>query len=192
MQKIFLFLSFSILLLSQEIQAAYIQNQPYQISQPDGTVINCYVSGDEYFNWLHDADGFTIIQAPDGFYYYGKVEKEQVVPTIYLVNSVSPASVGLAPWAKISLAAYNQRKEVLEVKDGQTSRAPHLGTMNNIVVYIKFSGDSEFTNTRQSYDNLFNQPTGVSLKTYYNEVSYNQFTIGSTHYPDCAMTTNYS
>ncbi|NTW24928.1 MAG: M6 family metalloprotease domain-containing protein, partial [Lentimicrobium sp.] len=42
------------------------------------------------------------------------------------------------------------------------------------------------------YDNLFNQPTGVSLKTYYNEVSYNQFTIGSTHYPDCAMTTNYS
>ena len=63
-----------ILTLSLETQAAYIQNQPYRITQPDGTEIQCFVSGDEFFNWLHDADGYTIIQAENGYFYYAVKE----------------------------------------------------------------------------------------------------------------------
>ncbi|MHC1774973.1 MAG: M6 family metalloprotease domain-containing protein [Lentimicrobium sp.] len=192
MKRLFLLLILTFLLFAPAAEAAYIQNHPYQVTQPDGTLINCFVTGDEYFNWLHDADGFTIIQAPDGFYYYGIRDKDLVVPALYKVNEVDPVSAGLIPWAKISKTEYQRRKEVFNKENGQSTRAPHLGTMNNLVVYIKFSGDTEFTTTRQTYDDLFNLPTGNSLKSYYTEVSYSQFTIGSTHYPDCAMTTNYS
>ncbi len=192
MRRILLLLAVTTLLFATATKAAYVKNHPYQVSQPDGTLINCYVTGDEYFNWLHDADGFTIIQAPDGYYYYGIKEKDLVAPSLFRVNDVDPISVGLIPWAKISKTEYLRRKEAFNKEIVTSTRAPHLGTMNNIVVYIKFSGDTEFTTTRQSYDDLFNLPTGNSLKSYYTEVSYSQFTIGSTHYPACAMTTNYS
>ncbi|MFH1121207.1 MAG: M6 family metalloprotease domain-containing protein [Bacteroidota bacterium] len=192
MRRIFLLLAVTTLLLTTATRAAWVQNHPYQVTQPDGTIINCLVSGDEYFNWLHDVQGFSIIQAPDGYYCYGIKDKDLVVPSIYRVNEVDPASVGLTPWAKISKREYQRRKEDFNKENSPSTRAPHLGIMNNLVVYIKFSGDTEFTTTRQTYDDLFNLPSGNSLKSYYTEVSYTQFTIGSTHYPACAMTTNYS
>lgn len=193
MKKLFLLLTAIIFLTGLQVRADYFENLPHRITQPDGNVIYCYVSGDEYFNWLHDADGYTIVQADDGFYYYGKSENGRVVPTGHRVLSNSdPNTLGLRKWAKISRDEYLKRKEEMEVESSRSIRAPHLGTMNNLVVYIKFSDDTEFTGARQTYDDLFNLPTGNSLKSYYNEVSYNQFTISSTHYPECAMTTNLS
>jgi len=193
MKKVTILLFAAILLFAGYTRANYVQNQPYQIIQPDGTVIDCFVSGDEYFNWIHDANGYTIIQAPDGFYYYGITDKGIVVPSLFKVNSVDAELAGLPKWARISKDEYAKRKSYFEKETGSNStRAPHLGTMNNIVVYIKFSDDTEFTTTRQTYDDIFNLTPGTSLKSYFNEVSYTQFSINSSHYPDCAMTTNYS
>ncbi|HOW30431.1 MAG TPA: M6 family metalloprotease domain-containing protein, partial [Bacteroidales bacterium] len=172
--------------------ASVIRNQPYEVHQPDGSVIHCFVSGDEYFNWLHDANGYTIIQAADGYYYYGIRQGDIVVASGFKVNQVDPQAAGLRKWAKISSSEYQRLRSQYQTDNNSSVMAPHTGTMNNIVIYIKFSDDSEFATTRQTYDDLFNLPTGVSLKSYYTEVSYNQFTISSTHYPECAMTTNLS
>ena len=186
-------LTFFLLISSTFIaNAAYFRFQPYQVVQPDGTAISCFVSGDEYFNWLHDKNGYTIIQADDGYFYYGKTSGEIVVPTFYLVNKTDPAKEGLSKWAKISLKEYNKRKAFYSVNVDKSVTAPHLGTLNNIVIYIHFNDDPEFTTTRQIFDNKFNPSTGNSLKSYYTEVSYNTFSISSTHYPDCPMTTNLS
>jgi M6 family metalloprotease-like protein len=165
---------------------------PYTVKQPDGAVINCFVSGDEYFNWLHDQDGYTIIQGDDGYYYYGKTSGDNVVPTSWRADKTDPSQVGLGKWAKISLAKYNQRKAFYAENTDRSVLAPHSGTMNNIAVYIRFNDDTEFVATRQSYDNKFNPATGYSLKSYYLETSYSNLTISTTHYPECPMTTNYS
>ncbi len=66
------------------------------------------------------------------------------------------------------------------------TKAPHSGTLNNLVIYIRFNGENEITTTRQVYDNKLNPETGNTLKAFYNEVSYNKLTISSTHYPACA------
>lgn len=39
--------------------SVYIKNEPYKIVQPNGSEIDCFVSGDEYYNWIHDDRGFT-------------------------------------------------------------------------------------------------------------------------------------
>ena len=53
------------------VYAAYLRDIPITVHQPDGSVIECYATGDEYYNWLHDKDGYTIIQSQsDGYYYY--------------------------------------------------------------------------------------------------------------------------
>jgi M6 family metalloprotease-like protein len=174
--------------------ASFVKFHPYQVRQPDGNVINCFVSGDEYFNWLHDADGYTIIQSADGYYYYGIKQGDMVVPSQYKVNHVNPRAAGMQKWVKISKQEYLKRKSLFTINNDNNSSvtAPHLGTMNNVSIYIKFSDDTEFTTTRQTYDDLFNLTAGNSLKSYFNEVSYTQFTISTTGYPACAMTTNYS
>lgn len=194
MKKLILLFLLSAIIFIPFSKAAYIKNQPYQVTQPDGNVINCFVSGDEYFNWLHDANGYTIIQAADGYYYYGIRQGELVVPSQFKVNQTDPEAIGLRKWAKVSKQEYQRRKSLYTVdySNNRSVDAPHLGTMNNLSVYIKFSDDTEFTTTRQTYDNLFNLLTGNSLKSYFNEVSYTQFTINTTGYPECAMTTNLS
>ncbi|CAN5354815.1 hypothetical protein BH11PSE11_BH11PSE11_22420 [soil metagenome] len=60
--------------------------------------------------------------------------------------------------------------------------APLTGTMNNLVVFIRFSDQPEFTQTRTYYDNALNS-SSTSLKNYYLENSYNAMTVNSTLLP---------
>jgi hypothetical protein len=185
-----------LLLILTTVRAAYFEYLPYTITQPDGKSINCFVSGDEFFNWIHDKEGYTIIQAPDGYFYYAVQDGDLIRPSGYLANTINPASAGLNKWVKISKKEYQRRVDLMFSyrKSGKNvpENAPQSGIINNLVVYIRFSDDSEYTTTRQVFDDKFNPETGVSLKSYYNEVSYNNLTISSTHYPDCALTTNLS
>ena len=45
--------------------AAPLKNIEVRITQPNGQIINCFASGDEYYNYLHDANGFTIVKGED-------------------------------------------------------------------------------------------------------------------------------
>jgi len=171
---------------------------PHKITQPDGEIIECFVSGDEFYNWIHDKDGYTIIQAPDGCYYYAINKDGKIIPSRYRVNKDNPKSLGIKSWVKISKDEYLKRKKRYElpqdVKATGTNHAPHNGTLNNIVIYIRFAGESEILTTREAYDNLMNPTNSYSLKSYFTEVSYGNLTINSYHYPACASptTTNAS
>ena len=182
----------AMLIVALNAGAARFSFLPYSVTQPNGAVISCFVSGDEYFNWLHDKDGYTIIQADDGYYYYGETVGDIVIPTRFLAGEMNPAQAGLAKWAKISAKEYQKRRNFYAKDVDKTVMAPHTGTLNNLVVYIRFNDDTEFDTPRQTYDNLFNLPEGTSLKSYFTEVSYNNLTISSTHYPACDLTTNFS
>lgn len=186
----------ALLLVSVFIKAAPVYFMPQTIFQPNGDKIECFVSGDEFFNFYHDADGYTIIQGDDGWFYYAEKEKDIILPSQYLVNSVNPEQIGLQKWVKISKKEYNKRKdlmfaEVNSLKSGP-AKSPHSGDLNNICIYIRFADDTEFTTNRQSYDNKFNSLTSESLKSYYKEVSYDMLNINTSHYPECNMNTNLS
>lgn len=176
------------------LQAAYIANQPQQITQPDGSVISCLASGDEFFNYLHDAEGYTIIQAADGWYYYAVEQAGNVVPGSFRVNQIDPASAGLQPHARISRENYLERRHRMEACNTHTSRVPTIGFFNNLVVYIRFADQTEFSDPRSFFWDKFNAEgeSVESVKSYYDEVSYNQLTLESYHYPESAMNTNLS
>jgi len=72
--------AFYALLNHTNATAAYLKDRPTTVKNPDGTEIHCYSSGDEYFNYLHDEQGYTIIQGSDGFYYYAITEGDNVIP----------------------------------------------------------------------------------------------------------------
>ena len=85
------------------VHAAYLKDVPKTLTQPDGTVLHCFASGDEYFNYLHDENGYTIMQHPlTGFYVYADKQNGQLVATDFVAGSVNPASKNLRPYNLIS------------------------------------------------------------------------------------------
>ena len=81
--------------LSYDAAAATLRFVPQTIKQPTGEVIHCFVSGDEYFNWLHDQEGFTIVLDEKGFYVYAVREGDKLIPTSHLVGKSNPVTLGL-------------------------------------------------------------------------------------------------
>ena len=66
--------------------------------------------------------------------------------------------------------------------------ASKTGTINNIVVFVRFSDQPEFQQPLSYYDGLFNSAAN-SLKNFYLENSYNALTINSYLYPSSNGTT---
>ena len=172
--------------------AAPLKNIAVQVTQPDGQVIHCFASGDEFYNYLHDANGFTIVKDDDSYYCYAMLDDQgQVVTSSYRVGSVDPASVGLQPNVKISAEEYYQRRMEREryiqpIQRPKGDRELNHGRYNNLVVFIRFAGDTYHTTPFSSVDSMFNAANyeSVSLHNYYHHVSYNQLDLRSYFYPE--------
>lgn len=188
MKKI-VFLIFFICLITipLKVQAAYLDNIPQKLTQPDGTIISCFASGDEYHNWAHDENNFTIIQDyKTGWYVYAAIVNDLLVPTSYKVGAVDPAQVGLKPGASITAEEWRKKREAVEnfSDNSRNSRTPTTGTINNLVVFIRFNDQTEFPGSYSDYSDDLNAGTGSSLANYYDEVSNGQLDINSLLFPN--------
>lgn len=181
-------------LFSIPARAALLENVPQRLVQPNGTVVNCLASGDEYYHWLHDTNGFVIVKDPQtGYFVYAKSLNGAVAPTPYVVGTVNPSQVGLKPNIRISTARYNQRLQAYwggKTRGALIKKAPATGTINNIVVFIRFSDEAEYTDQISTYNSMFNNSTANanSMKNYYSAVSYNQLTVNTTFFPTTSGT----
>ena len=171
------------------VHAAYLKDIPVTKTQPDGTVIHCFASGDEYFNYLHDANGYTLMRHPKtGFYVYVEKRDGKLVATDYVVGQYDPAAKGLTPYAIISPEEWSARRKAWIVPDQRPVNrevVPNHGTLNNISIFIRFSDDEQFTNTFSSIDNMFNDVSenANSMINYFKAASYNALTIQTSFYP---------
>lgn len=181
---------------------AWINFEPQTITQPNGTVINCFASGDEFHNWLHDKEGYTIIQNhSNGYYYFAVLESEELTPSTLLADNANPASAGLSPWINISAEKMKAKRDLF--LKHQMPEKPQIngynspkdtkneGVLNNLVVYIRFSDQSEFNkDTLQYYDIFNNSEAGYnSMKNYFETVSYDMLSIPSWFYPQTSTET---
>lgn len=188
---------FTILLLTFAATAAPFENLPMMLTQPDGTVINCFASGDEFHNWLHDENGYTIMQHPvTGFYVYAQQDGERIKPTDFIAERTNPASVGLEPNANISSEIiYKKRidfEKTLEIPAEQKSgelNTPYVtrntksSSLSNIVIFVQFSNENITNELISFYENIYSKESGPSLKHYYNEVTNNKLTLNTTLIP---------
>jgi len=174
------------LIFSPLLSAAYLRNIPRILRQPDGTVLECYASGDEFYHWLHDENNRTIIKDPaTGFYVYANLVQDRLVPSKYIAGKVIPGLLEIQPGLNIPYSIIQRRRaehlRLLNINDAY--KAPTTGEINNIVVFIKFADQVEFVHPLSEYSERFNTGT-PSLQQYYAEVSYSQLAIQSHFYPD--------
>lgn len=175
------------ILLAISANAAYLRNVPQTVVQPDGDIIECFATGDEFYNWLHDANGYVIIQDPvTGYYVYAVELDGDLVASPYIVNRVDPASVGIEPNLRISPEKLRQKLAAMRARLAAVRpAAPHSGTINNLVIFVRFAGEPEFTDQLSAYGALFNDgtPGANSMRNYFLEASYGALTIASYFYP---------
>lgn len=187
----------ALLLVCQLItSAAWLTNEPQTINQPDGAVIHCFATGDEFYNWLHDANGFTIIQNHEtGFYTYAILENGVLKPSQYIVGQAEPVVLGLKPWTNIPPEEMQKfRSDFFKTQMPAAPAIPgfnapgstrNIGTLNNLVVYIRFSDQTEYTEDTTVFTNMFNndEPEYSSMLNYFRFASYNKLSVPSLFYP---------
>ncbi|MCK5087984.1 MAG: M6 family metalloprotease domain-containing protein [Melioribacteraceae bacterium] len=108
------------------------------------------------------------------------------------MNDADPIDLGLEVGVNLSPEVrYEKFLQKQSAMNYTTYAAPTTGEIKNLVVYIRFSDESEFTQLTSTYDNMFNSTVASynSMYNYYQEVSYNTLDITSTFYPTTGGTT---
>ena len=167
------------------LNAAFLSKVPLNLQQPDGKPLRLYATGDEFYNWLHDEAGYTIRQDSDGWYKYVTFVNDNLVYTPLIALKDNPATSGISPWQNVSPSRMeqirSQKQGIMRMEDN--GRAPTTGTLNNIVIFIRFSDQTEFGETIANYDSKFNGSTGNTMQSYFLEASYGALNIPTTFYP---------
>lgn len=186
-----------LIVLTAAASAAPVYNMPAIRIQPNSDTLRCWVSGDEFFHRLHDAEGYTIVQdVQTGQYVYATLEKGLLVPTAYVPGRVNPAQMGLRPHlmpSKEELSRLHHLWDIPEeyrLPEPKTSGINH-GTLNNVVVFIRFHDDSVcMDNSFATVNAMFNDstPGAVSMYNYFKTASYNNIRIPTVFCPQPADT----
>lgn len=180
------------LFMASSILAAPFKNVPHTITQPNGQIISCFVSGDEFFNYCHDANGYTIIQDPEtGYYTYAIQDGDDLKASSYIVGQVNPSACaalvpGLVENPEKTMARRLEHERMMRQNRPMGLRTQNQGTMNNIVVFISFSDDTSFYQTFSQVESMFNDTSSVSassMRNYFRHVSYEQLDMPSHFFP---------
>jgi len=173
------------LVIFVSFSANLVKNEPWEYTQPDGSVLSLYISGDEYYHRVHDADGFTILQDPNtGYAVYAVPDGNGIKASDHRVGGADPRALGINPGLmqdpQITRQAIANHKAALGTAD---DRAPSTGTINNIFIFCRFDDQSEFTTPLSTYDTMCNSTTSASMRGYFLEESNSQLTVNTTFYP---------
>jgi len=162
-----------------------VKNKAVAYTQPDGTQLSLLLSGDEYEHHLHDAAGYTILIDPVSSYaVYAVPEGTGITASTYRVGADNPASLGIRPGLvsdpQIALTTRSEHDRLIGSAD---TRAPSTGNINNLVIFVRFLDQSEYTGQLSGFDQAFNSTTSASMRGFFQEESGNQLSVSTTFYP---------
>lgn len=163
---------------------AILYNVPVELQQPDGSVVCCYATGDEFYHRLHDAKGYTIIRDSEtGYFVYAKAGDGKLVSSGVKVGSGDLAEAGLEPGLDIPPGQMESLRSQRLKSVTLFNENPTKGTFNNIIISIRFSDQGMATLSANDYQARFNTSTGYSLKSYFKEISQSQLNVASYIFP---------
>ena len=172
----------------ERTSAAYLENAPQEFVQPDGTRVRCLATGDEHYHWLHDDHGFVIVRDPaTGFFVYADKAAGRLMPTACRAGVCDPLASGLQPNLKPDPGILREKQARSVVSEARLTprpeKAPTFAAINALVIFVRFSDQTAFTNPLSTYAGMYNASTGSSMHTYFLEASYGQTAISGTFYP---------
>lgn len=195
MKHIFKFFIMASLLLCGyfNAHAVYVEKMPVIQFQPNGDTLHLFATGDECYHRFHDADNYTIVLAPSGWWVYAMPDTENgLKPSPYIAGSVNPATIGLTPGLTISRAQWLERRRAWEIPEQYRTHAPKTSGRNhgdfcNLVIFIRFADDTVYTRSLSNVDKMFSDSSSersVSVYNYFKHASYNKIFIRTYYAPE--------
>ena len=177
---------------------AYLKDVPYELIQPNGEVLNVYITGDEFFRRVHDINGYSIVQREDGWFCYAvyDAENDELIASNYIVSSNQQVQLPMEKGLGISYEKYMEiRRAYFEPTGCDPSGAANKSVledlantktvqqMNNIIICIGFSDTPGMTNNFNYVNGMYNYNTNNNMRDYYQEMSYGKLDLISHFYP---------
>ena len=140
-------------------------------TQPDGTTINYYLHGDEYFNFYSSEDGYLVVLNENGVFEYAEFnEQNQIIPVGIKVSDISKRNNKEKKYLKDAITLEDLRVELNNVAKASRVKAhqrvkadnapirryPLEGSPKSLVILVNFK-DVQFTATKENFVNLLNE-----------------------------------
>ncbi len=185
-------------MLVHQVQAAYMKDVPMELKQPDGSILKCLATGNEYHNWLHDKNNYTIIKNPaTGYYVYAIKINGKLTHSSHIAGKTNPATLGISPGLNLEKAEVIQKTANLRAtKAAAVSASPNIqfaaqanavrpasGLYNNLVIFVSFSDQAEINDPLSDITPKFNALGSASVRDFYKEVSNSQLDLVSSFFP---------
>lgn len=180
--------------------------KPFDITQPDGTVITLHMVGDEYYHWTETTDNQVVIRSEEGYYEYATIQNGEIVPSgVKASNTIVDAQLNtravLPNREQLVDLMMDKRRTIIAQMDS-LARAEELsdpslntrassnisltkGNQKVLCILMEFP-DRSFIKTKADFQNMWNQ-TGYnvegsmgSVKDFYYENSYGQMNVTAT------------
>ncbi len=197
-----------LILLTMSVHAAFVRQAPVVRQQPNGDTLHCFVTGDEYYQRLHDADGYTIVQDRNGWYVYAvrqwNTDRSDwtLAASTLVAGRDNAAAAGLEPRVAESPATLAQLRHRYDIPEkyrpaGTDAHGNRLnrgskdgsdmnhGTLNNVVIFIRFADDGNIATSYNTIEGMFNDSSAnsVSMYNYFKHASYDQLHVPTYFYP---------
>lgn len=159
----------------------------HKLSQPDGTVVEAYIYGDEHFRYYETLSGEMLMLSQDGYLRPMSVEKDGTLVAKGEIsgNPTSESDRGTFSSAMVRMRANAMKsKGFMRVKPAQIPLSfPTTGEVTGLVILCNYQ-DVKFTPdaTREHYDRICNErgyqgPEAYgSVIDYFSSQSNGQFT----------------
>ena len=188
------FITVSILLCGHfNAHAVYVEKMPVIQFQPNGDTLHLFATGDEVYHRFHDADNYTIVLAPSGWWVYAMPDSvDGLRPSPYKVGEVNPAQIGLTPGLSISRNKWLERRRAWDIPEQYRIETPKTSGRNhgdfcNLVIFIRFADDTVYTRSISNIDKMFSDSSSersVSVYNYFKHASYNKIFIRTYYAPE--------
>ena len=183
MLKISLFFAFFLLNLNFALSGV-LKNYKVSLTQPNGFQFECFLSGDENFNFYHTKEGYVIIQNEDGYYYFAEKKNSDISSSKFVINTENLGSqekLNLEKWVRPDESFFvKKHKESIKNYKENGFLTTKSGKVNNLMIFIRFKDQSDGSLNYESYENLLNKNDAVSFKDYYLAASGNKLDV-TTH-----------
>ena len=200
MKQFYKLLFFAILLFcTNSASALFVRNMPVNMIQPNGDTVHFFVTGDEFYHRYHDSLDYTIVQDRAGYWVYALAAKDgSIMPSSLRVGRLTPAQEGLnmqalgfVPGISISQEEYQRRRHEWDIPEKYQSSLPKTSGRNhgdfcNLVIFIRFADDSNYTRSIESIDKMFSDSSrhnSNSVYNYFKHASYNKLFIRTYYAP---------
>lgn len=174
-------------------RGSHVRNLPTVVVQPDGTRLQLFVTGDEFHHRVHDADGRTVLRdETTGVATWAEKVDGRLIAGLAVVGVDDPVALGIEPGLLPDPGAFPDEPEVDQaLRAGRRAAlapaGPAFSRIESLVVFVRFAGETEFSESRpisDFADGTFNGPSSApTVKSYYLEASYGQLTVESNFLP---------